>query len=57
MKNIVLVVDADSPSSTIQSKINEKLNEGWLVELFYEARGQNSNKIIITLYKEESAVG
>ena len=34
-------------------EINEELEEGWLIELFYEARGDNGNKIIVTLYKEE----
>ena len=37
----------------LEDKINEELEEGWLIELFYEARGDNGNKIIVTLYKEE----
>lgn len=40
--------------STIENTLNKELENGWLIELFYEARGTNSNKIIVTLYKEES---
>lgn len=57
MKNKVLVISANAYASEIEEKINAELEKGWLIELFYEARGTNSNKIIVTLYKEESAVG
>lgn len=57
MKNKVIVIDANNMDSTIENAINKELEDGWLIELFYEARGTNSNKIIVTLYKEESSVG
>lgn len=57
MKNKVVVINADNMASSIESEINKELEDGWLIELFYEARGINSNKIIVTLYKEESPVG
>lgn len=57
MKNKVLIISANAYASEIEEKINKELEAGWLIELFYEARGTNSNKIIVTLYKEESAVG
>lgn len=57
MKNKVIVIDANNMDSTIENAINKELEDGWLIELFYEARGTNSNKIIVTLYKEESPVG
>lgn len=57
MKNKVLVINANAYASEIEDEINAELKKGWLIELFYEARGTNSNKIIVTLYKEESAVG
>lgn len=57
MKNKVVVINADNMASAIENDINKKLEDGWLIELFYEARGTNSNKIIVTLYKEESPVG
>lgn len=53
MKNKVLVISAENYCRKIEDKINEELEEGWLIELFYEARGDNGNKIIVTLYKEE----
>ena len=53
MKNKVLVISAENYCREIEDKINEELKEGWLIELFYEARGDNGNKIIVTLYKEE----
>lgn len=53
MKNKVLVISAENYCREIEDKINEELEEGWLIELFYEARGNNGNKIIVTLYKEE----
>ena len=53
MKNKVLVTSAENYCREIEDKINEELEEGWLIELFYEARGDNGNKIIVTLYKEE----
>lgn len=53
MKNKVLVISAKNYCRDIEDKINEELEEGWLIELFYEARGDNGNKIIVTLYKEE----
>lgn len=53
MKNKVLVIDADTYVSIIENTINDELKKGWLIELFYEARGTNKNKIIVTLYKEE----
>lgn len=57
MKNKVVVINADNMASAIESDINKELENGWLIELFYEARGINSNKIIVTLYKEEPPVG
>lgn len=57
MKNKVVVINADNMASAIESDINKELENGWLIELFYEARGTNSNKIIVTLYKEEPPVG
>lgn len=53
MKNKVLVISAENYCREIEDKINEELEEGWLIELFYEVRGDNGNKIIVTLYKEE----
>jgi hypothetical protein len=53
MKNKVLVISAENYCREIEDKINEELEKGWLIELFYEARGDNGNKIIVTLYKEE----
>ena len=53
MKNKVLVISAENYCREIEDKINEELEKGWLIELFYEARGDNGNEIIITLYKEE----
>ena len=53
MKNKVLVISAENYCRETEDKINEELEEGWLIELFYEARGDNGNKIIVTLYKEE----
>lgn len=53
MKNKVLVISAENYYREIEDKINEELEKGWLIELFYEARGNNGNKIIVTLYKEE----
>lgn len=57
MKNKVVVINADNMASAIENDINKELEDGWLIELFYEARGVNSNKIIVTLYKEELPVG
>ena len=58
MKNKVLVISAENYCREIEDKINEELEEGWLIELFYEPRGDNGNKIIVTLYKEkENAEG
>lgn len=57
MKNKVVVINADNMASAIENDINKELEDGWLIELFYEARGINSNKIIVTFYKEESPVG
>lgn len=57
MKNKVIVINADDMSSSIETVINEELEDGWLIELFYEARGIHSNKIIVTLYKEVDPVG
>lgn len=57
IKNKVVVINADNMASAIENDINKELEDGWLIELFYEARGTNSNKIIVTLYKEESPVG
>lgn len=57
MKNKVVVINADNMASAIENDINKELEDSWLIELFYEARGTNSNKIIVTLYKEESPVG
>ena len=53
MKNKVLVISADNYCREIEDKINEELKKGWLIELFYEVHGDNWNKIIVTLYKEE----
>lgn len=53
MKNKVLVMNAEDFSYSIADKINKELENGWLIELFYEARCINGNKIIVTLYKEE----
>ena len=53
MKNKVLVISAENYYREIEDRINEELKKGWLIELFYEARGDNGNKIIVTLYKEE----
>lgn len=53
MKNKVLVISAENYCREIEDKINEELEKGWLIELFYEVRGDNGNKIIVTLYKEE----
>ena len=55
MKNKVLVISAENYCQEIEDKINEELEEDWLIELFYEARGDNGNKIIVTLYKEEES--
>lgn len=57
MKNKVVVIAADSTCENIEKTINAELEKGWLIELFYEARDSERNKIIVTLYKEESAVG
>lgn len=53
MKNKVVVIAADSTCRTIEETINAELEQGWLIELFYEARDSERNKIIVTLYKEE----
>ena len=53
MKNKVLVISAENYCREIEDKINEELEEVWLIELFYEGRGDNGNKIIVTLYKEK----
>lgn len=53
MKNKVLVINSEDFSYSIADKINKELENGWLIELFYEARCINGNKIIVTLYKEE----
>lgn len=58
MKNKVLVIDANISEAHMQKRINDELDKGWLIELFYEARAERSeNKIIVTLYKEETPVG
>ena len=57
MRNKVIVIDADNMDSTIENAINSELENGWLIELFYEARGIHKNKIIVTLYKEANPVG
>lgn len=57
MKNKVLVIDAELSPSYIQKLINDELEKGWLIELFYEARGVHGNKIIVTLYKEDNVNG
>ena len=54
MKNKVLVINAENLPSTIENTINKELDKGWLIELFYEARGNTGNKIIVTLYREEN---
>lgn len=56
MRNKVLVINADTSSISIEDTINQELNKGWLIELFYEARGTSSNKIIVTLYREDEKV-
>lgn len=53
MKNKVLVINSEDFSYSIADKINKELENGWLIELFYEARCINGNKIIVTLYKED----
>lgn len=53
MKNKVLVISTEAMPSLIQKTINDELEKGWLVKFFYQANGI----LIITLYKEESAVG
>ncbi len=53
MKNKVIAINADAMVSTIQNTINAELEQGWLVELFYEARGVHGNTLLVTLYKEE----
>lgn len=53
MKNKVVVIAADNTCRTIEETINAELEQGWLIELFYEARDSERNKIIVTLYKEE----
>lgn len=53
MKNKVIAINADAMVSTIQNTINAELERGWLVELFYEARGVHGNTLLVTLYKEE----
>lgn len=57
MKNKVIAINADAMVSTIQSTINAELEQGWLVELFYEARGVHSNTLLVTLYKEDNVNG
>lgn len=57
MKNKVIAINADAMVSTIENTINAELEKGWLVELFYEARGVRSNTIIVTLYKEDNVNG
>lgn len=57
MKNKVLAIDAEAMPSTIQKIINDELEKGWLIELFYEARRVHGNIILVTLYKEETANG
>lgn len=57
MKNKVVVIAADNTCRTIEETINAELEQGWLIELFYEARDSERNKIIVTLYKEENPVG
>lgn len=57
MKNKVIAINADAMTSTIENTINAELEKGWLVELFYEARGVHGNTIIVTLYKEDNVNG
>lgn len=57
MKNKVLAIGADTPPSVIQKTINDELEKGWLIELFYEARGVHGNTILVTLYKEDNING
>ena len=57
MKNKVIVVAADSTCANIEETINAELEKGWLIELFYEARDSERNKIIVTLYKEDNVNG
>ena len=57
MKNKVLAIDAELSPTMIQKTINDELAQGWLIELFYEARGVHGNTIIVTLYKEDNVNG
>lgn len=57
MKNKVVVVNANNICASIENEINEYLDNGWLIELFYEARSDKGNKVIITLYKEADPIG
>lgn len=57
MKNKVLAIDAELSPSFIQKTINDELEKGWLIELFYEARGVHGNTILVTLYKEDNVNG
>lgn len=57
MKNKVLAIDAELSPSYIQKTINDELEKGWLIELFYEARGVHGNTILVTLYKEDNVNG
>lgn len=57
MKNKVIAINADAVESAIEDIINAELEKGWLIELFYEARGTHGNTIIVTLYKEDNVNG
>ena len=48
MKNKVLVISAENYCREIEDKINEELEKGWLIELFYEARGDNGKLKILS---------
>lgn len=56
MKNKVLVINIENFCREIEDKINEELEKGWFIGFFYETHGNSGNKIIVTLYKEESSV-
>lgn len=54
MKNTVVVIDNNWTSIQIESEINQYLQKGWLIELYYEVKNQaTGNKVIVTFYKED----
>lgn len=53
MKNTVVVIDNNWTAIQIESEINQYLQKGWLIELYYEVKNHTGNKVIVTFYKED----